>query len=111
MDGEQDNRVKMDVAYMIDQSLNLEHKVEGMIHSVVNVQKAYAKALIVDRKALAKAQRECNVVETQRILRAAFETDVDPLLASVREEMGLAPDPVLAFRASGYAAKTAKERK
>jgi len=108
--GELDRKVKMNVAYMIDQSLNVEHKIEGMIQSVVNVQKAYAQALLVDRKALAKAQQACNVVETQRIFREAFETDVDPLLASVREELGVGPDPIAAFRASGYAQKIVRER-
>jgi len=110
VDGELDSKVKMNVAYMIDQNLNLEHKIEGMIHSVVNVQKAYARALIVNRQALARARRRCDVVETQRVFREAFEADVDPLLASVRAESGLEPDPVAAFRASGYAAKIVKER-
>jgi L-rhamnose isomerase / sugar isomerase len=33
----------------------------------------------------------------------AYNTDVRPLLAALREEMGLDPDPVAAYHRSGYA--------
>ena len=39
----------------IDQSHNIEAKVEAMVMSVVNIQDAYARALIVDRGALRAA--------------------------------------------------------
>ena len=81
-----------------------------MIQSVVNCQVAYAKALLVDRKALAERQANGDVLGAHRVLLEAYETDVRPLLAEVREEMGLAPDPIAAYRASGYQEKVAAER-
>ncbi len=98
------------VAYMIDQSHNVEPKVEAMIQSVVNCQVAYAKALVVDRRRLAERQQAGDVLGAHRVLLDAFETDVRPLLAQVRQEMGLAADPIAAYRASGYQEKIAAER-
>lgn len=98
------------VAYMIDQSHNIEPKIEAMILSVINIQTAYAKALLVDRKRLREAQQAGKILEAHRILQSAYETDVRPLLAQVRIEMGLDPDPLEAFRQSGYAQKVAQER-
>jgi L-rhamnose isomerase/sugar isomerase len=98
------------VAYMLDQSHNIEPKVEAMIQSVLNVQTAYAKALLVDRVTLAQAQAQGNVLAANRTLQAAFETDVRPLLAQVRQELNIAADPIGAFRSSGYAERVAKER-
>ncbi len=82
-----------DVAYMIDQIHNIEPKIEAMLQSVVNIQTAYAKALIVDRKTLAERQADCDVLGAYRVLTDAFETDVRPLLEQVRVEMGIAPRP------------------
>jgi L-rhamnose isomerase/sugar isomerase len=98
------------VAYMIDQSHNIEPKLEAMIQSVINCQVAYAKAQIVDYAALAEAQRAGDVLGAHRIYMDAFETDVRPLLAKVREESGLHPDPIAAHRAGDYAKRVAQER-
>ena len=98
------------VAYMIDQSHNIEPKVEAMVQSVINCQVALAKALLVDRKALAEKQAQCDVLGAHRELMSAFELDVRPLLAAVREEMGLHPDPIEALKESGYEEKIARER-
>ncbi len=98
------------VAYMIDQSHNIEPKLEAMIQSVVNCQVAYAKALIVDYEGLYEAQREGDVLRAHRYLLEAYETDVRPLLEMVREDMGLHPDPIAAYRADDYAASVAEER-
>jgi L-rhamnose isomerase/sugar isomerase len=98
------------VAYMIDQSHNIEPKLEAMVQSVINVQAAYARALLVDRQALAEAQGAGDVLGAYRCLTNAYETDVRPLLAQVRLEMGLAPDPLAALKASGYEARIAAER-
>jgi L-rhamnose isomerase/sugar isomerase len=100
-----------DIVYMLDQSHNIEPSLEGIIQSVLNTQKAYAKALLVDRPALRKAQEDTDVVLANRMLMAAFEQDVEPLLAFVRVEMGRDPDPLAAHRRSGYAAKVASARK
>jgi L-rhamnose isomerase/sugar isomerase len=98
------------VAFMIDQSHNIEGKIDAMIQSVSNIQTAYAKALLVDNGALEAAQRAGDVLEAHRVLLAAFETDVRPLLARLREELGIHPDPVQAFRSGSYADRLARER-
>src|SRR6266566_8961541 len=98
------------IAYMIDQSHNIEPKIEAMIQSVINVQTAYVKALLVDRIALREAQEAGDVLGTYRVLQEAFETDVRPLLSEFRVRQGRDPDPVAAFRASGYAERVAHER-
>ena len=98
------------IAYMIDQSHNIEPKIEAMIQSVIHIQTAYAKALLVDRAALRAAQEAGDVLGGYRVLLAAFETDVRPLLAEARVRQGREPDPIAAFRASGYAEKVASER-
>jgi L-rhamnose isomerase/sugar isomerase len=99
-----------DVAFMIDQSHNVEGKIDAMIQSVMNIQTAYAKALLVDEARLAEAQREGDVLGAHRTLLEAFETDVRPLLARLRSELGVEQDPVEAFRAGGYAERLAQER-
>lgn len=98
------------IAYMIDQSHTIEPKIEAMILSVINCQTAYAKALLVDYPALKKAQEEGDILGAYRILIDAFETDVRPLLAEVREEMGIHPDPISVYRCDNYAAKIAGDR-
>lgn len=110
IDGERDPSVDMDVAYMIDQSHNVKPKIEAMIQSVVNIQTAYAQALLIDREALQRAQMEGDIVAAEEALLAAYRTDVRPLLAHVREGMGVPVDPLAAYRASGYAETAARER-
>jgi L-rhamnose isomerase / sugar isomerase len=94
----------------IDQAHNVEPKVEAMVLSVLNLQEAYAKALLVDRSALAEAQTEGDVLGGHDRLLDAFQTDVRPLCARVRAGLGAAEDPVAALRASGYADRAAAER-
>ena len=98
------------IAYMIDQSHNIEPKIEAMIQSVINVQMAYAKAQLVDRTALREAQEAGDVLGAYRVLQTAYESDVRPLLAELRSRQGRNPDPIAAFRASGYAEQVARER-
>jgi len=98
------------IAYMIDQSHNIEPKIEAMIQSVINVQTAYAKALLVDRIALRQSQEAGDVLGAYRVLQSAYETDVRPLLTEFRMRQGLNPDPIAAFRTSGYAERVARER-
>jgi L-rhamnose isomerase/sugar isomerase len=98
------------VAFTIDQSHNIEGKIDAMIQSVVNIQTAYAKALLVDGERLAAAQQEGDVLAAHRVLVDAFETDVRPLLARLRSGQGLEPDPVEAFRVGGHAVRLARER-
>jgi L-rhamnose isomerase/sugar isomerase len=98
------------VAYMIDQSHNIEPKLEAMLQSVLNCQIAYAKALIVNYQALAAAQQAGDVLGAHGLMMEAYETDVRPLLAKIREEKGINPDPIAAYRADGYARRVAQER-
>ncbi|MFI6435782.1 L-rhamnose isomerase [Streptomyces sp. NPDC050759] len=99
-----------DVAFMLDQCHNIEAKIPAIIRSVMNVQEATAKALLVDRDALAVAQREGDVLEANAVLMDAYNTDVRPLLAEVREEMGLDANPIAAYKRSGWAEKIVSER-
>jgi L-rhamnose isomerase/sugar isomerase len=98
------------VAFMIDQSHNVEGKIDAMIQSVMNIQTALAKALLVDQGQLADAQGNGDVLAAHRLLLAAFETDVRPLIARLRQSQGLTPDPVESFRAQGHAPRLAAER-
>jgi L-rhamnose isomerase/sugar isomerase len=98
------------IAFMLDQCHNIEPKIPAQIRSVMNVQEAVAKALLVDGGALRAAQLGGDVLEANAVLMDAYNTDVRPLLAELREEMGLAPDPVRAYLASGYAEKIVSER-
>jgi L-rhamnose isomerase/sugar isomerase len=98
------------IAFMIDQSHNVEGKIDAMIQSVVNIQTAYAKALLADGERLAAAQADGDVLGAHRVLVDAFETDVRPLLGRLRGELGLEADPVEAFRAAGHGDRLARDR-
>jgi L-rhamnose isomerase / sugar isomerase len=98
------------IAFMLDQCHNIEPKIPAQIRSVMNVQEAVAKALLVDAEALRAAQLAGDVLAANAALMDAYNTDVRPLLAQLRAEMGLAPDPVAAYLASGYAGKIVSER-
>jgi L-rhamnose isomerase / sugar isomerase len=98
------------VAFMLDQCHNIEPKIPGQIRSVMNVQEATAKALLVDRAALAEAQQNGDVLGANAVFMDAYNTDVRPLLREVREGMGLDPDPIEAYAGSGYAERIAAER-
>jgi L-rhamnose isomerase/sugar isomerase len=101
---------ELGVTFMLDQSHNIEPKIPGQIRSVMNVQEATAKALLVDRDALRDAQRAGDVLSANAVLMDAYNTDVRPMLAGIREEMGLDPDPLGAYRRSGYAEMIASGR-
>ncbi|MFF7361840.1 L-rhamnose isomerase [Streptomyces sp. NPDC008125] len=98
------------VNFMLDQCHNIEAKIPAVIRSVTNVQEATAKALLVDTDALTAAQRAGDVLGSNEVLMDAYNTDVRPLLRELREERGLAPDPVAAYRASGWQEKIAADR-
>jgi L-rhamnose isomerase/sugar isomerase len=98
------------IAFMLDQCHNIEPKIPAQIRSVMNVQEATAKALLVDQNALRTAQQAGDVLGAHAVLMDAYNTDVRPLLASLREEMGLDPDPVAAYHRSGYAEQIVADR-
>lgn len=110
VDAAQDGVLGADPAYMIDQSHNLKDPVEALLMTVDNLQQAYAKALLVRRDALTHAQETNDVVMAEAVLKAAYDTDVRPLVAEARRRTGGALDPVATFRASGYRAAKANER-
>jgi L-rhamnose isomerase/sugar isomerase len=98
------------VAFMLDQCHNIEAKIPAVIRSVMNVQEATAKALLVDREALNAAQASGDVLTANAVIMDAYNTDVRPLLAEWREEQGLAANPVTAYAASGWQERIAAER-
>lgn len=91
-----------DVAYMLDQCHNIEKKIPGQIRSVLNVQEMTARALLVDRDALTKAQEDGDVLLANEIFMDAFYTDVRADLAAWREGRGLPANPMQAYLDSGY---------
>ena len=98
------------VNFMLDQCHNIEPKVPGQIRSVMNVQEATAKALLVDRDALRAAQLAGDVLGAHGVLMDAYSTDVRPLLAELRESKGLDADPYAAYARSGNQERIARER-
>jgi len=103
-------RPEAGVAFMLDQCHNIEPKIPGQIRSVMNVQEATAKALLVDAAALAAAQSAGDVLGANAVFMDAYNTDVRPMLAEMRADMGLDPDPYGAYRRSGYAERIVAER-
>jgi L-rhamnose isomerase/sugar isomerase len=97
-------------AYMLDQSHNIKDPIEALLQSVVALQNAYARALLVDRVRLSESQEANDVMMAERALTEAYETDVRPLTAEARHRSGGALDPVRAFRDSGYRENVAQTR-
>ena len=98
------------VSYVLDQCHNIEEKIPGQIRSITNVQEQVAKAALVDLNALKAAQNSGDVLAANDVLMDAYNTDVRPLLAEWRADRGLDPNPLAAFRASGYQKKINDER-
>jgi L-rhamnose isomerase/sugar isomerase len=99
-----------EIAFMLDQCHNIEPKIPAQIRSVMNVQEATAKALLVDLDELATRQQAQDVLGANAVLMDAYNTDVRPLLAQLRESQGLAADPMAAYAASGYAERIVADR-
>lgn len=97
-------------AHMLDQSHNVTDPIESLMSSAMEVQRAYAQALLVDRKALEGYQAANDALMASATLKRGFRTDVEPILAMARIEAGAAADPVATYRASGYRAKVASAR-
>ncbi len=98
------------VSYVLDQCHNIEEKIPGQIRSIMNVQEQVAKAALVDLDALAAAQASGDVLAANDVLMDAYNTDVRPLVAQWRTDRGLAPNPLAAFKRSGYMEKIVSER-
>jgi L-rhamnose isomerase/sugar isomerase len=98
------------IAYMIDQSHNLKPKIEAMIQTALSAQELYLKACIVDRKKLQDAQARMDILDAETCLKDAFFTDLREILADWRKKKRIDPNPMEAYRASGYETRVAKER-
>ncbi len=96
--------------HMLDQSHNVTDPIESLMNSATEVSRAYAQALLVDRKALEGYQDGNDALMATETLKAAFRTHVEPILAMSRYEAGGAIAPISAYRASGYRAKVSGER-
>jgi L-rhamnose isomerase/sugar isomerase len=110
VDAELSGAKGFDPAHMLDQSHNVTDPIESLMLSAVEVQRAYAQALLVDRKALEGYQEDNDALMATQTLKTAYRTDVEPILAMARLNAGGAIDPVAAYRASGYRRKVTAER-
>ena len=111
VEAELNPRDGFDPAYMIDQSHNVTDPIESMLSSAEAIAGAYAKALLVDREALHQAQNDNDAMMAFQALRAAYRTDVSPIVAMARAEAGGAIDVLAAYRQSGWRARKAQERR
>ncbi|UFZ05717.1 L-rhamnose catabolism isomerase [Bradyrhizobium ontarionense] len=97
-------------AYMLDQSHNVTDPIESLLQSAIELQRAYAQALIVDRAGLAVAQAANDALGAHLELKRAFTTDVSPILAMARLRAGGAIAPIETYRASNYRKHKTSER-
>jgi L-rhamnose isomerase / sugar isomerase len=97
-------------AHMLDQSHNVTDPIESLMSSAIELQRAYAHALLVDRAALDQYQQDNDALMAAQTLKRAFTTDVQPILAQARLMKGAAIDPIAAYRQSGYRAACAERR-
>jgi len=101
---------RADIAFMLDQSHNLKGKIEAVIQTVKMAQELFSKAALVDYPSLMAAQEGCDLVKAESLLQDAFATDVRPVIEEWRLMKGLPPDPLDAFRQSGYLERITRER-
>src|ERR1051325_956808 len=100
-----------EIAYMVDQCHNLKSKIEETIQTAMNAQELWAKAALVNRDKLARHQVRCELIDAENCLKDAFSTDVRPAIELWRKKRNLQPDPLTAFRRSGYEKRIARERR
>lgn len=110
VDAELNNLPNFNPAYMLDQSHNVTDPIESLMTSACEVVRAFTQAHLVDREKLAEAQRKGDAIQALATLKAAFMTDVSPILATARAKNGGAIEPVKVYRASNYRAEKTEER-
>ena len=93
-----------------NQHHNVTDPIESLMISAVEIQRAFVQASLVDRAALADYQDQNDALMASATLRAAFRTDIEPILQMARFETSAAIDPVMTYRASGYRAKVSADR-
>ncbi|MFZ0500972.1 MAG: L-rhamnose catabolism isomerase [Steroidobacteraceae bacterium] len=103
-------RVPLALAHMLDQSHNVTDPIESLMASAIELQRAYAQALLVDREELARLQEKNDALGAAQALKRAFTTDVAPILAAARQSRGAAIDPIATYRRSGYRQAMAEQR-
>ncbi len=95
---------------MIDQSHNVTDPIESLISSANEIRRAYAQAMLVDRKVLSSYQDENDAMMASDALKRAYRTDVEPILGEARRRSAGAIDPITTYRKSGYRQHIGKER-
>lgn len=99
-----------DLGWMIDASHNVKDPLEDLLQSVEAIMITYAQALLVDRKKLADAQNNNDVVTAQEILQQSFRADVRALVAEARLRSGGALHPLSAYRGEKVRDNLIKQR-
>src|ERR1019366_3942766 len=99
-----------DIGFCVDQSHNMKPKIEAMVQTVCTAQELFLKAALVDRKSLKLAQNSMDIVGAERCMVNAFSNDVRPMLAEFRAGVGIADDPLAAYRQSGHEQDLVRER-
>jgi len=110
VDAELEKVAGFDPCYMLDQSHNVTDPVESLMVSAMELTRAYVQAHLVDRDRLAEAQEKNDALDALLALKQAYNTDVEPILATARQRAGGAIDPIAVYRASGYRGRVAEAR-
>ena len=92
------NKNNPPLAWMIDASHNNKDPLEDLLQSIDAILESFAKALLIDQKALHQAQQYNDVVMCQELLQNAFKTDVRPLIREIRLRKGGALDTLQVYR-------------
>ena len=92
------NKNNPPLAWMIDASHNTKDPLEDLLQSIDAILESFAKALLIDQKALHQAQQYNDVVMCQELLQNAFKTDVRPLIREMRLRKGGALDTLQVYR-------------
>ncbi|MCB4806743.1 sugar isomerase [Tamlana sp. 62-3] len=108
--GMENNPNNPDLEWMIDASHNLKDPLEDLLQSLEAIQEAFAKALLIDQNKLKNAQLNNDIVTCQEILHDAYRTDVRPLVAKARLNLGGAINPIETYRALNVRNQLIKER-
>jgi len=99
-----------DLGWMIDASHNLKDPLEDLMQSIEAIKIAYAQALLVDQEKLEDARNKNDVTRAQEILQEAYRTDVRPLVAQARINVGGVLEPIALYRELKVREHLIKER-
>lgn len=100
----------INVAYMIDQSHNVTDPIESLMLSANEIVNSYTKSLLVDYKHLEQAQDKHDPILAMQILKRAFSTDVNAIVAMARFENNNSIDPIALYRMLDYKNNKSKVR-